>query len=711
MHRYKKYLSLIKSNPKLVVLFAKDMFRHGVRSSIRKAKRKANEKKADEHKALENFSDIIEKFDTQMKHKNICFDETIDILIPVYNGFEFLEPLFESIVKNSSLKYRLIIINDCSPDKRVDDFLQKFIEKNRDLIEIIYIQNEENLGFLKSVNRAAKKVQNHFVLLNTDTEVPPFWLERLMNPIINGENIATTTPMTNSGEICSFPRWLSDNKIYRGLDVAVVDKQFSYVSFEKNSISVPTGVGFCMGVNKNVYDKIGMFDEIFGKGYGEENDWCMRAIEVGYKNIIVPNLFVYHKHGGSFLSSEKKELIGRNLQILCKKHPSYNGLVQDLIEKNPLKEVREFLEILITFNTSKKNILIIDHELGGGTSIYRNERVNQYLKNEENVVLFSYNFLLNSYKISFYLSENEVFFYTSCGFDDIRKINDFIKIDEIFVNSLVSFKSTYGMLKEIIEFKEKSGAKLVLPIHDFYCICPSYTLLNDKNRYCHTPKDFNVCNQCLQNNSGDFRTFNSSRVNMNEWREEWEKIINAADTILCFSNSSAQIIQNVYDVREKIEIIPHTVGNLPKVEIPKIIDNGINIAVIGGINLAKGSLIIKDMIGIIEKNKYNINVTVIGELDLNLKSGHLKVHGRYQRDDLAELMGKYNINACLIPSIWPETFSYTTEEIMMMDMPLFIFDLGAPAERVKKYSKGYVIDKIDAYATLDAIKKFFGSKD
>ena len=83
---------------------------------------------------------------------------------------------------------------------------------------------------------------------------------------------------------------------------------------------MPTGVGFCMGVNKKVVDRIGMFDDVlFGKGYGEENDWCMRAAEVGFKNIIIPNLFVYHKHGGSFLGAEKEKLQNENLKKMYEK--------------------------------------------------------------------------------------------------------------------------------------------------------------------------------------------------------------------------------------------------------------------------------------------------------------------------------------------------------------------------------------------------------
>jgi len=98
-----------------------------------------------------------------------------------------------------------------------------------------------------------------------------------------------------------------------------------------------------MGVNKTLVDKIGMFDEIFGKGYGEENDFCQRAILEGYKNIHVTNLFVYHKHGGSFPSETKRKLIENNLQILNKKHPTYSQQVQKTISDNKLEDLRNLL--------------------------------------------------------------------------------------------------------------------------------------------------------------------------------------------------------------------------------------------------------------------------------------------------------------------------------------------------------------------------------
>lgn len=67
------------------------------------------------------------------------------------------------------------------------------------------------------------------------------------------------------------------------MDVNAVDFALKQVDAGSVSIEMPTGVGFCMGINWDVWKNIGSFDEDrFGKGYGEENDWCMRAISASF---------------------------------------------------------------------------------------------------------------------------------------------------------------------------------------------------------------------------------------------------------------------------------------------------------------------------------------------------------------------------------------------------------------------------------------------
>jgi len=329
--------------------------RYGLKAFLNKVKTKLNSMNSDlqiYEESYKNISDVIDLLLPEPFIPRIEISKPIDILIPVYNGREFLDSLFSSIIKNTSIPYRLLIANDKSTDPSISRILSDSKNSNPN-IDITIIENEENLGFVKTVNKLAKLTKNHFVILNTDTEVPPHWLERLIFPIISKENIASITPFTNSGTICSFPEFLVDNPIFEGMDVATIDSYFQYVDFEKNYVEIPTAVGFCMAINKKVYDKIGLFDEIFGKGYSEENDWSMRAAKAGYKNIVAPNLFVYHKHGGSFLSNERKKLKEKNSEIIRTRHPEYFIMVEEFVKKDPLQRLRRHLKQLI--NESERN--------------------------------------------------------------------------------------------------------------------------------------------------------------------------------------------------------------------------------------------------------------------------------------------------------------------------------------------------------------------
>ncbi len=308
----------------------------------------------------------------------------IDILIPVYNGKEFLQPLFKSIIDNTSLPYRLLIADDKSPDKEIITILKKFKKDNLS-INIQIVENEENLGFVKTINKLSKLTKNHFVLLNTDTEVPPYWLERLMYPIFKMKNIASTTPFTNAGMVCSFPKYLEDNEIFENIPLEQLDNYFQYVNFDKTYIELISGVGFCMGMNKNLVDKIGMFDTIYGKGYAEESDWCQRARKNGFRNIHVTNLFVYHKHGGSFKNSEKQRLTNRNLAILGSRYLNYHQDLRKLVQKNSLKFLRETIKIIIKSNNFYST-LIIDYNLNSEV-YYKNKLINRKLKDNEIILL------------------------------------------------------------------------------------------------------------------------------------------------------------------------------------------------------------------------------------------------------------------------------------------------------------------------------------
>ena len=657
---------------------------HFLRYGRREGRKPLPEYKSQYTKAV-NLFDWFTKDDDQ----KFSTDKPIDIIIPVYNGYDFLEPLFQSIFKNTLTPYRLLVCNDASPDERVIPLLKNLKEKSP-AVDFILLENEKNVGFVGTVNRLVSYVDNHFVLLNTDTEVPYGWLERLMYPVFKMEKVASTTPFTNAGTICSFPNYLEDNPIFENLTVDEIDRYFKKVNFEKTHIDIPTGVGFCMGVNKNLVTKEGMFDTIFGKGYGEENDFCQKAIQKGYKNIHVTNLFVYHKHGGSFASEEKAKLIEKNGKILNQIYPTYPEQVQRTIRENALNPLRDILYFQIK-SSRKHTVLIIDHHLGGGANHYTDEAIEHRVSYQQVVCLVYFDFKESQTYKGILKDGKKEFRFEAKDLHSLEQILSLFSIREIFLNSLVSF-NVYEAIDTIEILQKKTQASLIIPIHDYFPICPSYTLLDENNRYCNIPENLDRCETCLRNSQGEFKIF-EKETNIRHWREKWSKLFDLAEEIRCFSNASKDIFIKAYPkYSAKLTVVPHDIsGRFSNIYDPDNLPKQRNIGILGGINIPKGANIVKEMVKYVEKNRLNVKITLIGEISVPIDSEVFYKTGRYDVNELPSLVKELGITEFLIPSVWPETFSYTTDEIMQLGYPLTVFDIGAPAERVQHYERSNII--------------------
>jgi len=624
------------------------------------------------------------------------YEEPVDIIIPVYNGFEFLDSLFSSIV-NTGMQYRLIIVNDKSTDERVSHYLH---ERFKDDKSTVLFENESNLGFVKSVNKAFRISKHHVVIVNTDTELPEMWLERIMAPIILNKNVASATPYTNAGTICSFPKIGLNNKLFEGLPLGVIDKAFQQI--RPFYCPIPTGVGFCMAINKEALARVGFFDaDTFSKGYGEENDWCQRAIQLGYKNVMVENLFVYHKHGGSFTSEEKQQLLEQNQKLLLKKHPNYLKDVTRFFEADPQRPVRNFIIMQLSFGLEKKPMLMFDHNIGGGAASYANKKVKTLRNEGYPVMLVRYDAEHDIYLLHYKYDVYE-FSYSFVSLDFFHTFLAGIALDTIYINELVTYPEIYNFKKKIIEIKKASGAKLVFLFHDFFALCPSCNLLNEKRLFCGL-KPSKDCNVCLKANK---MLSNSDYETREKWLENWNKFLLECDDIIVFSNSSAELVKQVYGNTLRISVLPHKIKDLPAISKLYKTTKTLNIGLLGVLSYHKGAKIIKQMLNIIKQDNLKAKIVLIGSSDEKIDDPNFIKTGKYSLDMVPKLVYQYDVDLFFISSIWPETFSYTTEEAIKFNMPVIAFNIGAPGERIKHYAKGQIIEDINAKTAVNTILQF-----
>ena len=265
----------------------------------------------------------------------------IDVVIPVYKGLEATRRCLESVLANAqATPMEVVVIDDATPERDIAEYLDRLAREGRITLE----RNATNQGFVRSVNRGMLlHLDRDVVLLNSDTEVANDWLDRLHGASRSAANVATVTPFSNNATICSYPFEGWDGGVPGGLGLARLDRLFAATNAGK-TVDLPTAVGFCMYIRRDSLVKLGLFDaERFGRGYGEENDFCMRAGKAGWRNLLAGDVFIFHEGSVSF-SDERAALSQAAAKALFEVHPDYPQVVHEFLVRDPPLDLRAAID-------------------------------------------------------------------------------------------------------------------------------------------------------------------------------------------------------------------------------------------------------------------------------------------------------------------------------------------------------------------------------
>jgi glycosyltransferase involved in cell wall biosynthesis len=130
------------------------------------------------------------------------------------------------------------------------------------------------------------------------------------------------------------------------------------------------------------------------------------------------------------------------------------------------------------------------------------------------------------------------------------------------------------------------------------------------------------------------------------------------------------------------------------------------IGIVGQIGLHKGAEVVRDLAAEIRRQNGTERIAVIGTLETNADKSIVRETGPYRHDNLAEEIRRSGANLMFLPSIWPETFSYVAQEMMELGLPIVCLDLGAPAERIRTYSKGFILSSRHPVKLLQELRMF-----
>lgn len=614
--------------------------------------------------------------------------DKITIVLPVYNAFEVLQDCLARVAAHTDLDWHLVVIEDASPDPQVAPWLRAWCADPAHADRVTLLENETNKGFITSVNRGfeaalAARPACPVVLLNSDALVPVDWASRLIAPL-SDPAIASVTPMSNDAEIFTVPVICHRNPLPPGR-ADVLDAAAARLIPGQGWADVPTGVGFCMAMAPQFLAKLPRFDTWFGRGYGEENDWCQKVVAMGGRHVAIPNLFVEHRGGESFGSATKQQLLERNVAEVSRRYPRYDQEVQTFIRDDPMNTARLALGLVWAGARQDTPVPVyLAHALGGGAESWLKRRIGADIAEGGSALVIRVG-KGHRWQIELHceggitqgLTNDEALLRLLVAHLPRRRIvysNGVFGQDSITLPELLLALSGRG------ETPLSGGPQPIeIQVHDFFPVSPSYTLLGADGFYHGVPR---AGGPLADDPAHAYERPGGVMASLADWQQAWGALLSEAEEIVVFSQNSAEIIAKAYPQTQPALVVrPHPLlAQVPRVQ-PGDTGKPV-IGVLGNIGYQKGITVLQQLARDLAGSG-QAGLVVLGQTDPNYPlCAPAQVHGNYELRDLPNLVARYGIQAWLIPSIWPETFSFTTHEALATGLPVFAFDLGAQGATV-----------------------------
>ncbi len=639
----------------------------------------------------------------------------VDIVIPVYNAPEDVRDCVESALRHTDARHTITLIDDASPDPRIGELFAELAA--RALPQLRLLANPVNLGFTGTANRGMSLSRGDVVLLNSDTIVSAGWLDAMLRCADSAPTIGTITPFSNNAEILSFPHFCLNNPWPGGADPSLVAAALLRAAVPSYP-ELPTGVGFCFYIRRALIDDIGQFDPVYGAGYGEENDFCLRAAAHGWRNVLADDAFVVHTGGRSF-TTQKAALVPKNTATLLLRHPGFSEVVQRYIAADPLRAIRESAQTQLgVIRRPGAGVLHVIHHHGGGTESHVRALIDASRQARRHFLAVAVG---DDWQVEEHRDDGSLVTYALARRHDERWPDFVGALCATFGIGLVHLHNISACREGILEAMAALDLPFGYTVHDVNFGCPTITFLDASGRFCGGVTDTATCRRCLAAQPP------FAGIDIVDWRERHRALIARAAFIIAPSAWAADMFARYFERRPTV--IPHgadahpQVPSFPRKREPSVGGSGNDgrsggdgdgdgdvlplprdgakvVAVLGAVGPDKGARRLERLVELARVRNAKVRFVLIGYLDRQhgpWQSGDraFTVHGRYRPDALPRLLRDYCVDLVLYPSTGPETFCYTLSEAWAAGQPVLVPPIGALAERVRASGAGSIMTEAE----------------
>jgi GT2 family glycosyltransferase len=601
--------------------------------------------------------------------------QLVDVIIPVYRGREESLACLEAVLSTVRRYARIIVVDDATDDPLLAAALDKLADAGR--IELL--RNAENRGFVQSVNRGLALNKTHdAVILNSDTLVFGDWLRRLRKAAYCDRRVGTVTPLSNSGSIASYP-----NRSGGAIDSATGEalQALAASTHSGKTIEIPVGVGFCLYVRRDCLRDVGSLDaDLFGKGYGEETDYCLRARRRGWSHKLAADVFVYHAGGLSF-GARRARLLERSQRLLNLRYPGYDAFIGSFLVQDPIHPVRRTLDEHRLQGLKGRVALLVTLALTGGVDRFVNER-SRILRGQGLIPLLLRPVAPRNTKCCELWTE--VIDLPNLRYDIPTNLDSLSAVLTSLPIELVEIQHFIHLDPRVIDAVRGLPVRYDVFVHDYAWICPRVTLIDGSGRYCGEP-EVAACQRCVKRGGttlGETISVPALRARSARWLREARRVVAP-------SSDAAKRLQQ-YFIGLDVEVRPHSAPIERGVQTPhRSGNNGIRVALIGAIGGHKGYKILLDCARDARLRGLPIEFVVIGYTEDDaalLSTGKVFITGRYSECEVTHLVEREKPDIAFFASVWPETWCYTLDHALHARLPVVAFEIGAIAERLRGVS-------------------------
>ncbi|CAP57438.1 glycosyltransferase [Gluconacetobacter diazotrophicus] len=648
------------------------------------------------------------------------------VVIPVYADRVRITLLAECVRDSAGPDVPVVVVDDATPVAALAADLDRLAAAGT----IRLVRHARTLGFPASANDGMRAMAGHdVVLLNSDTLVAGGWLAELADVAYGAADIGTVTPLSNQASIFSWPGpdRAPDAEFCPAFDLARVRHVMAAARAANRGVAVdvPTGHGFCLFIRHDCLDAFWRLQpgapdsgplraDLFAQGYGEENDFCLRAAAGGWRHVAAPGAFVGHVGGASF-GAARPDLLRRNLDIVNALHPGYDARVAAHVAADPLFAARRRLD-LVCWRRGGAGwdgaVLLVTHDQGGGVErVVRARAAAWRAQGARPVVLRPAPGGCRLEDVPDTASGPSAAAFASPRFRLPGEGDMLLAVLRASGVDSVEWHHSLGHGIDVRTLAASLGVPYEVHVHDYVWFCPRVALVGASGRYCGEPGPAG-CAACLAPGGSlleDGEGTIPDRLARHLARSRADLL--GARAVMAPSDDAARRIGRHFpEIAVRVTPLEDDRPGMDLASFVRIYGGvacggaapagrarpagRVRVAVPGAIGVEKGYGILLEAARDAAARDLNLEFVVVGHTpddDALIGTGRVFVTGPYRESDSVALLAAQGADLALLPSVWPETWCFALGLAWRAGLRAVVFDLGAMAERVRRTGRGRVL--------------------